>query len=174
MPRGRMIVVVCGKPKPTRCQHLNLLTYTFPRPATAARSSDPSTAIARLQVIGTRCRLAGPQPAPSPHSDRPGFDQLGRSALVCRLTAAGALLLHEPTEANLGFRYVCQHDAQLSWTCPTHVCMRPEAPSHASAKPFLSCTLPVTMRSPMGAPVAAGRSATPRAPIGPCSSHRGG
>ena len=120
-------------------------TYTFSDRPRARSSSDPSTAVARLQVIGCGCRLAGSLSAPVLHSDRPELDHLDRSAHVCRLTDDGVLFLHEATEANLGFRYVCQQPTQQSWTCPTHVCMRPEAPSHASAKPFRSCVLPVTV-----------------------------
>ena len=125
--------------------NINPFTYTISDRPRARSSSDPSTAVARLQVIGCGCRLAGPLPAPIPHSDRPCFDHLGRWAHACRLTDDGALFLNEATEANLGFSYVCQQPAQQSWTCPTHVCMRPEAPSHASAKPFRSCELPVTV-----------------------------
>ena len=96
-------------------------------------------------MLGSRCRLAGPLPAPSPHSDRPGFDQLGRSALVCRLTGAGALLLHE-------------RRPRPTWASGTCASMMPNNPGHVPRmfacgrkrplmpRPSLSC--PARFQSP--------------------------
>ena len=41
--------------------------------------SDPSASTARLQVLGMTCDFAGPMSATRLHSDRPGFDCVGRT-----------------------------------------------------------------------------------------------
>ena len=94
---------------------LNPLAHSFSKLRRARPTSHPSTAVARLQVIGSTCRLAGLLPAPIPHSDRPDFDQHDRSAHVCRLTDGAALLLHEATEVNLGLRNVRAYHTQPPW-----------------------------------------------------------
>ena len=66
--------------------------------------SAPSTAVARLQAIGSTHRLAGLMPAPKRHSDRPGFDHLDRLCHVCRLTRDGAHLLVGAIVVNVSFK----------------------------------------------------------------------
>ena len=66
--------------------------------------SDPSTAAARLQVVGMTCGLAGPLPATRRHSDRPGFDHLDRTDIGCCLTDDGAHVLCGVSAANVSFK----------------------------------------------------------------------
>ena len=65
--------------------------------------SDPSVAAARLPVIGSTCGLVGLLPAPKSHSDRPGFDRVDCSALVCRVTGDAPRSLLKATQVNGGF-----------------------------------------------------------------------
>ena len=66
--------------------------------------SAPSMAVARLQVIGSTCRLAGLLPAPKRHCDRPGFDHPDRLCHVCSLTRDGAHLLLGAIVVNVSFK----------------------------------------------------------------------
>ena len=66
--------------------------------------ADPSTAAARLQVIGKSCDLARPMPATRRHSDRPGFDRLDRAGLACFMKRDAPHVLLEATDVNIGFR----------------------------------------------------------------------
>ena len=118
--------------------------------------SEPSTSTARLQVIGSSCALADPLPASRSHSHRPGFDHLDRSTHIFSLTDGVDLVLYEATKVKLGFTYMCGNMPHLSGSCPKHACMRPAAPSHASAKPSLSHVLPATACSLMCAQLSAG------------------
>ena len=72
--------------------------------------SDPSTGVARLQVTGSSCRLAGLLPAPKGHSDRPGFGHLDRCCHACRLTDDGAHVLLGAAKVNASLRNV-----RVSW-----------------------------------------------------------
>ena len=95
--------------------------------------SAPSIARARPHVIGSTCRLAGVMPAPNPHSDRPGFDRLGRSCHECRLTSDAAHLLVGAVAVTFSLRYVRASCLPPLRSCPDHVSSRSEAPLHASA-----------------------------------------
>ena len=66
--------------------------------------ADPSTAAARLQVIGSTCELARSMPATRRHSDRLGFDCVGRTGLDFFLTRDAPRVLRKATEVNVGFR----------------------------------------------------------------------
>ena len=110
--------------------------------------SAPSMARARPHVIGSTCRFAGVMPAPKPHSDRPGFDRLGRSCHVCRLTTDAAHLLVGAAAVTFRLRYVRASCLPPLSSCPDHVSSRSEAPWHASADAHSSCVPLATCASP--------------------------
>ena len=66
---------------------------------------DPSTAAARLQVIGMTCDLARPMTATRWHSDRPGFDCVDRTGRGCFMMRDAPRVLRKATEVITGFRY---------------------------------------------------------------------
>ena len=68
--------------------------------------ADPSTAAARLQVIGMICDFAGPMPATRLHSDRPCFDCVDLTGHGFFLTCDAPRVLRKATELITGFRYV--------------------------------------------------------------------
>ena len=110
--------------------------------------SAPSIARARPHVIGSTCRFAGVMPAPKPHSDRPGFDRLGRSCHGCRLTSDAAHLLVGAAAVTFSLRYVRASCLPPLRSCPDHVSSRSEAPWHASADAHSSCVPLATCASP--------------------------
>ena len=67
--------------------------------------SEPSAATARLQVIGMTCDFAGPMPATRLHSDRPGFDCVGRTGHGFFMMRDAPQVLRKATEVTTGFRY---------------------------------------------------------------------
>jgi len=68
--------------------------------------TDPSTAAARLQVIGMICDLARSMPATRRYSDRSGFDRLAHAGLGFFLTRDAPGVHLEATQVNAGFRCV--------------------------------------------------------------------
>ena len=110
--------------------------------------SAPSMARARPHVIGSTCRFAGVMPAPKPHSDRPGFDRLGRSCHGCRLTSDAAHLFVGAAAVTFRLRYVRASCLPPLSSCPDHVSSRSEAPWHASADAHSSCVPLATCASP--------------------------
>ena len=77
--------------------------------------AEPSAATARLQVIGSTCRLVSLLPAPKAHFDSPGFDHIDCSALVCSLTDDARRSLLKATKVNVGFTYTRIYNIQSSW-----------------------------------------------------------
>ena len=69
---------------------INPLKHRFDDLLRPRAASDPSTADARLQVIGLTCHLASLLPAPKPRSDRLHVDHLDRQVYGCCLTDVGA------------------------------------------------------------------------------------
>ena len=67
--------------------------------------ADPSTAAARLQVIGMSCDFAGSMPATRRHSDRPGVDRLAHAGLGYFMVRDAPHVLLEATKVNAGFSY---------------------------------------------------------------------
>ena len=94
---------------------LNPFAYTFYRLRRRGPMAEPSAAAARLQVIGSTCRLVSLLPAPKPHADSPGFDHLDRLSLVCSLTDDARRSLLKPTKVNVGFTYTRIYNIQSSW-----------------------------------------------------------
>ena len=84
---------------------VNPFAHRFQKLPRRPTMTDPSTAAARLPVIGITCDFAGPLPATRRHSDRPGFDRLDRTGSGCCLTVDAPDVLLEATEVNAGFRY---------------------------------------------------------------------
>ena len=68
--------------------------------------SEPSTAAARLQVLGMTGDFAGLLTATTRHSDRPGFKRLDRTGCGCFLTDDAPRVLLEATEVIGGFMNV--------------------------------------------------------------------
>ena len=95
--------------------------------------TDPSTAAARLQVIGMTCDFAGPLRATRRHSDRPGFDRLDRTGSGCCLTVDAPDVLLEATEVNAGFRYRYARFYVLkpTITVMSHTCVRAAASAYS-------------------------------------------
>ena len=67
--------------------------------------ADPSTAAARLQVLGMSCDLTGSLPATRLHSDRSGFNRRACTGCGSCLTDDAARFLCKATKVNVGFRY---------------------------------------------------------------------
>ena len=115
-------------------------------PRAVRATSAPSVAVARLQVIGSTCCLAGLLPASKPHSDRPGFDGLDRSCHACSLTVDGAHLLVGVTAVDVSLKNVGASRPQLSRSRRHHTSKRPEALWHGPTDPHTSCMRAATMR----------------------------
>ena len=98
----------------TLLKRINLFTHTFSQLRRRLPMSDPSTAAARLQVIGMTCDVAGPLAATRRHSDRPGFDHLDRAGVGCCLTDDARDVMLEATKVNAGFRYARVYRSQPS------------------------------------------------------------
>ena len=77
--------------------------------------ADPSTAAARLQVLGMSCDLTGSLPATRLHSDRSDFDRLECTGTECCLTDDAPHALLEATKVNAGFTYTRVYNIQPSW-----------------------------------------------------------
>ena len=60
---------------------INPFRHTFSDLRRPRAMADPSTAAARLQVLGMSCDLTGSLPATRLHSDRSGFDRLKENSL---------------------------------------------------------------------------------------------
>ena len=103
-------------------------------------------AVARLQVIGSTCCLAGLLPASKSHSDRPGFDGLDRSGHVCTLTVDGAHLLVGVTVVDASLKNMGTSKPPLSRSRRHHAGKRPEACWHGPTDPHTSCMRAATMR----------------------------
>ena len=84
--------------------YVNLFKHRFLRLRRRRPMADPSTAAARLQVIGMSCDLARSMPATRRHSDRLGFDRLARTGLGFFLTRDAPRVLRKATEVDVGFR----------------------------------------------------------------------
>ena len=67
--------------------------------------SEPSTAAARLQVLGMSCDFAGPLAVTKLHSDRPGFDGLDFAGHGFLMTDDVAEELLVSAEVIAGFRF---------------------------------------------------------------------
>ena len=135
---------------------------------------DPSTAIARLQVTGSTCRLAGLLPAPKRHSDRPGFDHLDRVCHVCSLTVDGAHLLFGVTTVDVSLKNVGASRPLLSRSRRHHASKRPEALWHGPTDPHTSCMPAATVRLVVSADLDGGRVSSPTASIRTCYLHLAG
>ena len=136
--------------------------------------SAPSIARARPHVIGSTCRLAVVMPAPNPHSDRPGFDRLGRSCHECRLTSDAAHLLVSAVVVTFSLRYVRASCMLSLSSCPDHVSKQSEAPWHVSSDAHSSCVPSATVCLLVGAHLDKCRVPSPAASIGSSPSHLGG
>ena len=86
--------------------HNILFRHTFQILRRRRPMADPSTAAARLQVIGMSRDLARSMPATRRHSDRPGFDRRAHTGLGCFLMRDALRVLRKATEVNIGFRLV--------------------------------------------------------------------
>ena len=125
-------------------------------------------AVARLQVIGSTCRLAGLLPASIRHSDRPGFDHLDRSCHVCSMTRDGAHLLLGAIVVNVSLKNAGVQRPLLSRSRRHHASKRPEALWHGPTDPHTSCLPAATVRLVVSADLDEGRVASPAASIRPC------
>ena len=119
----------------------------------SARSSDPSTATARLRVTGLTCRLAGPLPWTRARSCSAYSQRVDRLAHVCSLTEDVARVLQAAAHVNSGLKSMGASWLLLSRWCPSHASLRLEAnfiaPSDVFPSPCSSRRLPLTPRSTM-------------------------
>ena len=152
----------------------NLFAQRFYRLRRPRAMADPSTAAARLQVLGMSCDLTGSLPATRLHSDRSGFDRLDCTGTGCYLTDDAPRALLEATKVNAGFTYTRVHHDQPSWSRPMRVCLRSEAPWHAAEEASSPCMPPATMRLLGIAHLARDRLPRPEASTRPSSLRPGG
>ena len=165
-----------GLKRPTRAPRslFNLFTHTFSDLRRPRAMADPSTAAARLQVLGMSCDLTGSLPATRLHSDRSGFDRLDCTGTECCLTDDAPHALLEATKFNAGFTCMRVYHDPPSWSRPMRVCLRSEAPWHAAEEASSPCVPPATMRLLGIAHLARDRLPRPEASTRPSSLRPGG
>ena len=152
----------------------NLFTHTFSDLRRPRAMADPSTAAARLQVLGMSCDLTGSLPATRLHSDRSDFDRLDCTGTECCLTDDAPRALLEATKFNAGFTCMRVYHDPPSWSRPMRVCLRSEAPWHAAEEASSPCVPPATMRLLGIAHLARDRLPRPEASTRPSSLRPGG
>ena len=152
----------------------NLFAQRFYRLRRPRAMADPSTAAARLQVLGMSCDLTGSLPATRLHSDRSGFDRLDCTGTECCLTDDAPRALLEATKFNAGFTCMRVYHDPPSWSRPMRVCLRSEAPWHAAEEASSPCVPPATMRLLGIAHLARDRLPRPEASTRPSSLRQGG
>ena len=160
--------------KPQLFRGFNLFAQRFYRLRRPRAMADPSTAAARLQVLGMSCDLTGSLPATRLHSDRSGFDRLDCTGTECCLTDDAPHALLEATKFNAGFTCMRVYHDPPSWSRPMRVCLRSEAPWHAAEEASSPCVPPATMRLLGIAHLARDRLPRPEASTRPSSLRPGG
>ena len=136
--------------------------------------SDPSTADARRQVVGSTCNLASLFPAPKLHSDRPRVDHLDRQVYACCLTDVGAHVLVGAAQVSVSLRNVRASRPLPPGCCRGRAGKRSQAPWPASADAHPSCVPSATVRASLTPGVAESRIPRPTASIGTSSRRRRG
>ena len=124
---------------------LNPFTHRLRPRRRAPAPSEPSTVAARLHVISSTCRLAGPLPGTSARSHSAYSCPGGRLAHVCSLRKDVDNVLRKAMAMNFGLKNMGALRPQPPRFCPNHASVRPETPHHASAASFLSHAAPAAV-----------------------------
>ena len=124
---------------------LNPFTHRLRPRRRAPAPSEPSTVAARLHVISSTCRLAGPLPGTSARSHSAYSCPGGRLAHVCSLRKDVDHVLRKAMAMNFGLKNMGASRPQPPRFCPNHASVRPEVPFHASAASFLSHSAPAAV-----------------------------
>lgn len=109
------------------CKKFNPFRHRLESRRTSARSSEPSTATARLRVTGLTCRLAGPLPGTRARFYSAHIQRVDRLAHVCSLTEDVARVLQAAANDNSGLKSMGASWLLLSRCCPSHASLRLEA-----------------------------------------------